>query len=104
MNNDGVQGELRQGLGAAQSAFGQASGDAQTDLRGKAQEFVGKVQSAYEEAKDHAVETIDGVDAFVSERPYLTAAIMAAAGLFIGFVMGLGRPKVIVIRPAAPPR
>jgi uncharacterized protein YjbJ (UPF0337 family) len=104
MNSDSVEGELRQTLGSAQSAFGKATGDLELDLRGKATEFAGKVQSAYGQAKDAAVETIDGVDAFVCERPYVTAAIAAAAGLLLGFVLGLGRPKVIIIRPAPPPR
>jgi uncharacterized protein YjbJ (UPF0337 family) len=102
MNNDSVEGELRQGLGSAQSAFGKATGDLEMDLRGKAQELAGKVQSAYGQAKDTAVETFDGVDAFVSERPYMTAAIAAGVGLFLGFILGLGRPKVIIVRPVAP--
>ena len=47
--------------------------------------------------------TFDQVDAFVTERPYFAAALAAIAGVAFGFVMGLGRPKVIVIRPAHTP-
>ncbi len=104
MNDDSLHGDLRQGLGAAESIIGDATDNLEMKLRGKADDFVGRVQSAYGEAKDRAVETADGIDAFVTERPYVTAAIAAGVGLFLGFVMGLGRPKVIIIRPAAPPR
>jgi uncharacterized protein YjbJ (UPF0337 family) len=102
MNKDTVQGDLRQGLGAAEGVIGEAVDNLELRLRGKADEIVGRVQSAYGQATDAAAGTVDGVDAFVTERPYLTAAIAAGAGLLLGFVMGLGRPKVIVVRPAPP--
>ncbi len=104
MNDDSLNGGLRQGLGAAESIIGEATDNLEMKLRGKADDIVGRVQSAYGQAKDRDVETADGVDAFVTERPYATAAIAAGVGLFLGFVLGLGRPKVIVIRPAFPPR
>ena len=63
------------------------------------QRFEGR---SLEEALNHAAETFGGVDAFVSERPYLTMAIATAVGVALGFVMGVGRPKVIVIRPVPP--
>ena len=44
---------------------------------GATEQAAGRVQSAYGEVKDHAAETVGGVDAFVTERPYLTAAIAA---------------------------
>jgi uncharacterized protein YjbJ (UPF0337 family) len=104
MNNDTLNGGLRQGLGAAESRIGQIGDNVEMRLRGQADVFLGKVQEAYGQAKDTAVETFDGVDAFVTERPYLTAALVAGFALAIGFVIGLGQPKVIVIKPAAGPR
>lgn len=103
MNEDILEGGLRQGAGRAERAIGDASGDLGLSLHGKVQELAGKVQTAYGQAKDTAAETIGGVDAFVTERPYLTAAIAAGVGLFLGFAFGLGRPKVIIVRPVAPP-
>ncbi len=104
MNEDMLDGSLRQGLGAAERAIGEALGDPELNIHGKVQEIAGKVQSAYGQAKDTAAETIGGVDAFVTERPYLSAAIAAGVGLALGFLLGLGRPKVIVIRQAGGPR
>jgi uncharacterized protein YjbJ (UPF0337 family) len=104
MNDDTIEGELRAGLGMAESAVGRVTDSLELKVRGKADEIVGKVQSAYGQAKDQAGETFDTVDAFVTERPYLATAIAAVAGIAIGFVLGLGRPKVIVIRPAPSPR
>ena len=102
MNHDSFEGDLRQGLGAAESAVGEATGDVALHLRGKAHEFAGRVQSAYGQAREQAEVTVDTIDAFVSEKPYVSAAIAMAVGLAIGFVFGLGRPKIIIIRPAAP--
>ena len=102
MNKDTTLGEMRQDLGAAESAVGDAVGDAGLSLRGKAEAFAGRVQSAYGQAKEQAAVTADTVDAFVSERPYTAAAIATVVGLAFGFLLGLGRPKVIVIRPVAP--
>ena len=104
MNNDSFEGDLRQGLGAAESAVGEATGDVALHLRGKAHELAGRVQSAYGQAKEQAEVTADTVDAFVNEKPYVTAAIAMAVGVAFGFVLGLGRPKVIIIRPSAAPR
>jgi uncharacterized protein YjbJ (UPF0337 family) len=100
MNNDSIDGELRTGLGRVESAIGEAADNVELRLRGKADQIVGRVQSAYGAARDQAGETFDTVDAFVTERPYFAAALAALAGVAFGFVLGLGRPKVIVIRPA----
>ena len=104
MDENTLEGSLRQGVGHAEHTIGDASGDFGLGRHGRAQELAGKVQTAYGQAKDTAAETIGGGDAFITERPYLTAAIAAGVGLFLGFALGLGRPKVIVIRPAPAPR
>ena len=104
MNDEILEGELRQGLGHAEHTIGDAMGDVELSLHGRVQELAGRAQSVYGQAKDTAAETIGGVDAFVTERPYLTAAIAAGVGLFLGFAFGLGRPKVIIVRPAPAPR
>jgi len=104
MDENILEGGLRQGLGRAERAIGEANGDFGLGLHGRAQELAGRVQTAYGQAKDTAAETIGGIDAFVTERPYLTAAIAAGVGLLFGFAFGLGRPKVIVVRPAPAPR
>jgi uncharacterized protein YjbJ (UPF0337 family) len=104
MDSNMVDGELRAGLGRVESAIGEAADDMEWKLRGKADQLLGGVQTAYGQARDTAAETFDTVDAFVTERPYLATAIAALAGVAIGFMMGLGRPKVIVIRPAPAPR
>jgi uncharacterized protein YjbJ (UPF0337 family) len=104
MNNDMLEGELRAGLGRAESAIGEAADDIELRLRGRADQIVGRVQSAYGAARNTAEDTFDQLDSFVTERPYFAAALAALAGVAFGFVLGLGRPKVIVIRPAHGPR
>jgi uncharacterized protein YjbJ (UPF0337 family) len=100
MNENTIEGELRMGLGRAESAVGEATGDMEWRLRGKADELIGRVQSAYGQVGEQAGQTFDTVDAFVTERPYLTAGLAVLAGVAVGFLMGVSRPKVIVIRPA----
>ncbi len=100
MNDDILDGELRSGLGRVESAIGNAAGDAELRLRGSADQLIGKVQTVYGNARDTAEETFDQLDAFVTEKPYFAAAVAAVVGIAFGFVLGLGRPKVIVIRPA----
>jgi len=102
MNEEILEGGLRQGAGHAEQVIGDAVGDLGLSLHGRVQELAGKVQSAYGQAKDQAAGTIGGFDAFVTERPYLTAAIAAGVGVALGFMFGAGRPKIIVVRPAAP--
>ena len=92
MDENILEGGLKQGVGRAERAIGDANGDYGLSLHGKVQELAGKVQTAYGQAKDTAAETIGGFDAFVTERPYLTATIAAGVGLFLGFAFGLGRP------------
>ena len=58
-------------------------------LRGRADEIIGRVQSAYGQVGEQAGQTFDTVDAFVTERPYLTAGLAALAGITLGFVLGL---------------
>jgi uncharacterized protein YjbJ (UPF0337 family) len=102
MDENTLEGGLRQGLGHAEHVIGDAVGDLELSLHGRVQELAGRVQSAYGQAKDTAAETIGGFDAFVTERPYMSAAIAAGVGLAFGLMLGMGRPKVIVVRPAAP--
>ena len=104
MDEKTLEGGLRQGVGHAEHTIGDVYGDLGMSVHGRVQELAGKVQSAYGQAKDTAAETIGGVDAFVTERPYLTAALAAGVGLILGFALGLGRPKVIIVRPPAAPR
>jgi uncharacterized protein YjbJ (UPF0337 family) len=101
MDENTLEGGLRQGVGRAEQAIGDTYGDLGMSLHGRVQEIAGKVQTAYGQAKDTAAGTVGGVDAFVTERPYLTAAIAAGVGLLFGFALGLGRPKVIIVRPPA---
>ena len=104
MNEDILEGGVRQGAGHAEHLVGDAAGDLGLSLHGRVTELAGRVQTVYGQAKDHAAETMGGLDAFVTERPYLTAAISAGVGIALGVMFGLGRPKVIIVRPAGAPR
>lgn len=71
-------GFLRRMSGVVQDALGSATGDAATQVRGKADQAAGQVQDAYGEV-------LDEVEHFVSGRPFL--ALLAGVG--VGFMLGV---------------
>jgi len=104
MNKRSMDSMLGKDLGAAEQAIRDAADDLDARLHARAREIAGRAQSAYDQIKDQGAAAFGGADAFVSERPYASVAIAIAAGALLGFVLGLGRPKVIVIRQAPAPQ
>jgi ElaB/YqjD/DUF883 family membrane-anchored ribosome-binding protein len=104
MNKRVTEGDLAQDLGDAVQAFGEAKDELEMQIQDRLQEIARRMQSAYGQARDHAADTLGGVDSLVSERPYLSMAIAVAAGAAVGFLLGVGRPKVIVVNQAPTPR
>ena len=104
MNKRSMEGMLGQDIETAAQAFRDVADDLNTPLNGKARDIAGQAQSAYDQVKDQAAATFAGIDAFVSERPYLSVAMAVIAGTALGFVYGLGRPRAIVIRQSPAPR
>lgn len=107
MDKDRIAGAAKDIAGKAESAFGQVTGDAETETSGRAKEAAGTVQNAFGQAKDaardlgnaassYAQEAIDSGNDFyrdgsaavaskVKEQP-LTALLAAGA---IGFTLGV---------------
>jgi uncharacterized protein YjbJ (UPF0337 family) len=97
MDQDRLEGAARSVGGALEGEFGRATGDAKTQVQGKATELKGKVQNAYGQAKDTAVDTLrsareragqadDIVRTTIEQRPYTTAAVCLALGFFVGLL------------------
>ena len=118
MDKDRIAGSAKDAAGKVESAFGEATGDAQTQAAGRAREAAGSVQNLFGQAKDAARdageaaadyargaydqggETLrDGTQAVakrVQDNPL--GALLLAGG--IGFALGL-----LMTRPRrAPPR
>lgn len=78
MDSNRPQGFLRRMSGLVQDVFGDAAGDAATEVRGKAKQAAGQVQDTYGEV-------LDEVEHFVTGRPFL--ALLAGVG--VGFLLGV---------------
>ncbi len=77
MNNDQIEGGVKQAIGRVTDAAGALTDDARTQINGKLRQAAGKTQSLYGDARDT-------VESAVIDRPI--TALAAAAGL--GFIAG----------------
>jgi uncharacterized protein YjbJ (UPF0337 family) len=82
MNTDRIEGVARDVGGKIQDAAGGLTGDAVTQLRGKAEQVAGKTQRAYGQA-------VDGVRDFAQDQP--VGALLAALGVGVALGLVLGR-------------
>ncbi len=78
MDENRVEGGLRQAGGRLQDAVGGLTGDAATQIRGKANQAAGYAQRAYGN-------TIDGARDFAVDSP--ATALLTAGG--VGLLLGL---------------
>jgi uncharacterized protein YjbJ (UPF0337 family) len=99
MDENRITGTARNLGGHVQEGVGRVMGDAETELKGKANQAAGKMQDLYGQAKDTAadaaeavkrgaIDTEDYVRELIEERPYT----MVFAALVAGWVIGkMGR-------------
>jgi uncharacterized protein YjbJ (UPF0337 family) len=95
MNEDRVVGNAKNLGGRMEEGFGRATGDAKTQVEGKAKQAEGAVQDAYGQVKETASDAGEAIresasDAedflrtTIEERPYTAAAVALAIGYLIG--------------------
>lgn len=76
-----VDGTIRNVAGKVQDAAGDVFGDSETQARGKANQFAGEAQANYGEA-------LDTVRDFAADRPLTTVVSAVCAGVVLGFLLG----------------
>jgi uncharacterized protein YjbJ (UPF0337 family) len=77
MDENRVEGTVRNAAGKVEEAAGNLTGDARTEARGRARQAAGQAQDLYGQA-------VDEVQGFAREQP--VAALLIAAG--VGFLLG----------------
>ncbi len=77
MDNDRIEGTVRNLAGRGEEAIGTVTGDKETELRGAAQRFAGQAQQSVGHAADEARD-------YVKEQPF--TALLIAGG--VGFLLG----------------
>jgi ElaB/YqjD/DUF883 family membrane-anchored ribosome-binding protein len=128
MNEDGIEGAVKNGLGKVERVAGDALDNpslaakgAAKQVEGNAQAVAGKAQDAlndaaekigaliaklrdqandlYGQAQDRAHKVADQVDPYVHEKPYQAAGVALAVGLLAGLLIAGRGPRVIVVKP-----
>jgi uncharacterized protein YjbJ (UPF0337 family) len=94
MDADRLEGTARNIGGKAQEGFGRATGDSESQIKGKLNQAMGAAQDLYGQAKDTtadaaeavkqgAIETGDAVKDFILRRPYTTAVLALGIGWLV---------------------
>jgi uncharacterized protein YjbJ (UPF0337 family) len=81
MDENRIEGGIRNVGGKLQDAAGGLTGDAATQARGKVNQAAGQAQQAYGQALDEARD-------FVLEQPITAVAVAVGFGIVIGLALG----------------
>jgi uncharacterized protein YjbJ (UPF0337 family) len=84
MDENRVEGTVREFAGKAQSAAGDVLGDAKTSAEGRAKQAAGQAQQAYGQAADQLRGLTEELTDRIHETPLL--AVLGAVGL--GYLIG----------------
>ena len=88
MDENRVEGTVRNVGGKVQEGFGRVTGDARTRAEGLANQGAGKAQDLYGQAADTARETASTLDGWlrhqIETQPYATALVALGIGWFLG--------------------
>ena len=88
MDDNTIEGAIKEGVGRVQDAYGGVTGDLGVQAKGKLNEAAGVAQRLYGRAADEARGLASNADEFVAEQPYVAIAAAAALGLIIGLLLG----------------
>lgn len=88
MDEDRVQGTLRNATGKIQKELGRATGDLGAQAKGQLNQAAGAAQDMYGQAKDTARDTATSLDQWfrrsVDKQPYTTALVVLGIGWLLG--------------------
>ena len=95
MNEDRLTGAAKNLGGKVEEGVGRATGDFETQVRGKARQAEGQIEEFYGQAKetaanaaeavrDRASEAEDFLRTTIEQRPYTAAAVALGIGYVIG--------------------
>jgi uncharacterized protein YjbJ (UPF0337 family) len=88
MDENRVEGTVRNVGGKVQEGFGRATGDAKTQVDGMANQAMGAAQDLYGQARDSAADSAASVDKWlrntIETQPYTTAAVALGIGWLLG--------------------
>jgi uncharacterized protein YjbJ (UPF0337 family) len=88
MDENRVEGTVRNVGGKVQEGLGRATGDTKTQAEGIANRAVGAAQDFYGQAKDAATDSVTSLDGWlrntIETQPYTTAIVALGIGWLLG--------------------
>jgi ElaB/YqjD/DUF883 family membrane-anchored ribosome-binding protein len=99
MDENRIEGVVREGIGRVQDAYGGGVGDLGVQARGKLNEAAGEAQNLYGRALDQARDIADEAAELIRDQPYAAAGVAALVGLVVGLLLGgSGNEKIVYVR------
>ena len=98
MDQHEIEGAIKEGVGRVQDAYGGATGDLNTQARGKLNEVAGVAQRLYGRTADQARGLASNADAFVADQPYVAIGAAAMLGLIVGLLLGGAGARTVYLR------
>jgi uncharacterized protein YjbJ (UPF0337 family) len=87
MDDNRIEGAVREGVGRVQDAVGGAFGDEDVQARGKLNQAAGGVQNLYGQIVDGAKDVLDDAADMIERQPYAAAGAAALLGLLAGLLI-----------------
>jgi uncharacterized protein YjbJ (UPF0337 family) len=88
MDENRVEGTVRNAGGKVQEGFGRVTGDAKSQVEGMANQAMGAAQDLYGQARDSAADSAATFDRWlrntIETQPYTTAAVALGIGWLLG--------------------
>jgi ElaB/YqjD/DUF883 family membrane-anchored ribosome-binding protein len=98
MDDNTIEGAIKEGVGRVQDAYGGATGDLGVQAKGKLNEAAGVAQRIYGDTVDQARELANTASDFVAERPYAAMGVAALLGLVVGLLLGSAGGRTVYLR------
>jgi uncharacterized protein YjbJ (UPF0337 family) len=87
MDENRIEGAVKEGVGRVQDAFGGGFGDEGLQARGKLNEAAGGLQNVYGQIVDRAKDVLDDAADMIERQPYAAAGAAALLGLLAGLLI-----------------
>jgi uncharacterized protein YjbJ (UPF0337 family) len=88
MDENRIEGTVRDVTGRVQEGYGRATGDVGTQAEGIANRAAGAAQDLYGQAKDVASDSVTSLDSWlrktIETQPYTTAIVAVGIGWLLG--------------------
>jgi uncharacterized protein YjbJ (UPF0337 family) len=87
MDENEIEGAVKEGVGHVQDAVGGATGDVDLQAKGKLNEAAGGAQKQVGRVVDRARGAVSEAGGVIARRPYAAVGVAALVGLVVGLLL-----------------